>query len=113
MGRIDPNVTQTMWAAPMSSVRTVPAPRTPLSPETCGRRPWAASELCTDQPWGPAAQRPTVADMAVEGSLLGNLALMTGAASGVDRACAVRLPEAVADVVVVDPESEAADPVAA
>jgi 3-hydroxybutyrate dehydrogenase len=50
--------------------------------------------------------------MAVPGALEGRRALITGGASGIGRACAVRLADAGAAVVVVDRDADAAHAVA-
>ncbi|MEV4756748.1 3-hydroxybutyrate dehydrogenase [Micromonospora sp. NPDC049559] len=64
---------------------------------------------------GPAdAQRPDVAELhVVRLDLSGRTALVTGGASGIGRACAVRLAAAGAKVRVVDRNAEAAGAVAA
>ncbi len=51
--------------------------------------------------------------MAVNGSLVGRRALITGGASGIGKACALRLADDGADVVVVDRDAQAAESVAA
>ena len=51
--------------------------------------------------------------MAVNGQLSGRRALITGGGSGIGRACATRLAEAGADIVVVDRDADAAEAVAA
>jgi 3-hydroxybutyrate dehydrogenase len=50
--------------------------------------------------------------MTAPGSLRGRRALVTGGASGIGRACAVRLAEEGAEIVVVDRDAEAAKAVA-
>ncbi|HET6393494.1 MAG TPA: 3-hydroxybutyrate dehydrogenase, partial [Blastococcus sp.] len=61
---------------------------------------------------GNGCRAPTVAVMAVNGPLVGRRALITGGASGIGKACAVRLALDGADVVVVDLDAGAAEAVA-
>src|SRR3954451_15946179 len=62
---------------------------------------------------GPVSPGPTLTGMAAPAPLAGRRALITGGASGIGRACALRLAQDGAEVVVVDRDGDAAKEMAA
>src|SRR3954466_16240244 len=69
---------------------------------------------CVRSTRGPGRiPRPNLVAMAVNESLVGRRAFRSGGASGIGRACAVRLAGACGDVVVVDRDADAKEAVAA
>src|SRR5215212_10101885 len=109
----DPNVTAAMWSRPMLERPPTLGTGTGRLEKGCGGSPRRRRPLCRPHPWGDACHGPTVAVMAVNGPLVGRRALITGGASGIGKACAVRLAGDGAEVVVVDRDAEAAKAVAA
>src|SRR3954447_27013602 len=116
MWRQPQNVTQLMWAAPMPSALS--ASRTPSAADLrtsrtrCGPAPRAGPKLCASQLCGRSRPGLTLTGMAAPAPLAGRRALITGGASGIGRACALRLAQDGAEVVVVDRDADAAKEVA-